>query len=49
MTIFPSSPILDGIMERDKTLISTYHISENVASQDLKFLHEVPQDLGFAR
>ena len=36
---------LGEIREPEKTLISTNHISENIANQDLKFLHEIPQDL----
>jgi len=46
MMIFPRSPIWDGILEPTETLTSPDHISENVANQDLKFLHEVHQDFG---
>ena len=31
-------------MEPAKTLTSLDHISENIANEDLKFLHEIPQD-----
>ena len=39
---------LGEIQEPKKTLPSTDHIFENIANQDLKFLHNVPQDFGFA-
>ena len=39
---------LGEIREPKKTLNSIDHISENIANQDLKFLHEDPQDSGFA-
>ena len=38
---------LGEIRELEKTLTSTDHISENIANQDLKFLHDIPQDFGF--
>ena len=44
MMIFLWSPISDEILEREKTITSTNHISENIGNQDLKFLDEVPQD-----
>ena len=39
---------LGEIQEPEKTLTSIYHISENIANQDLKFVQDVPQDFGFA-
>ena len=38
---------LGEIREPEKILASIDHISENIANQDLKFLHEVPQDFSF--
>ena len=38
---------LGEIWEPKKTLTSTDHISENIVNQDMKFLHNVPQDFGF--
>ena len=42
MNILPTSPLLDEIWEPEKTLTSKYPISENIANQDLKFLHDIP-------
>ena len=38
----------DEIQEPEKSLTSTDHIFENILNQDLKSLHDVPQDFGFA-
>ena len=38
---------LGEIQEPEKTLTSTDHIFENIANQDLKFVHDVPQDFIF--
>ena len=39
---------LGEIWEHEKTLNYTNHISENIVNQDMKFLHNVPQDFGFS-
>ena len=40
--------VLGEIQEPEKALTSTYHISENIVNQDLKFLEKISQDFGFA-
>ena len=45
MTIFPRSHVQDVILDSAKTITSSYHISKNVARQDLKFRLKVPTDL----
>ena len=39
---------LGEIQEHEKILTYIDHISENIANQDLKFLHDIPQDFGFS-
>ena len=46
MTIFPRPLVWDEILDPAKILNSSNHISKNIAKQDLKFVHEFPQDFG---